>query len=186
MRAQTPKDPAMTEPKNRTHDDAQPITGPDLHISMEVDFFQAFEGAKTELAITIPFTGETETISVPIPAGAVSGGRLRLKGHGDYGTNDGERGDLIIETVVLDEPPYRRDGADVLLDWEVDDELARQGGNIEVPAPNGKTLRVSIPAGSTSGTRLRVPGYGAPDLRRESRPGDLYIVLNFARGRKSV
>lgn len=186
MKAQIRKDPAMTEPKKRAHDDVQPATGPDLHISMEVDFFQAFEGGKTELTITIPSTGEAETISVPIPAGAVNGGRLRYKGHGDYGTNGGERGDLIIETVVLDEPPYRRDGADVLLDWEVDDELARQGGNIEVPAPNGKTLRVAVPAGSTNGTRFRVPDYGAPDLRNEGRPGDLYIVLNVARGRKSV
>lgn len=116
----------------------------------------------------------------------MSGGRLRFKGHGDHGTNGGERGDLIIETVVLDEPPYRRDGADVLLDWEIEDELARQGGNIEVPAPDGKILRVAIPAGSTSGTKLRLEGFGAPDLRNEGRPGDLYIVLNLARGRKSV
>lgn len=175
----------MTEPKNHAHDDL-PTVGADLRITMKVGFFQAFAGAKTELAVTIPSTGETETISVPIPAGAVSGGKLRFKDRGDYGTNGGERGDLIIETVVLDEPPYRRDGADVLLDWEADDDVARQGGTIDVHAPNGKTLRVAIPAGATNGTRLRLEGFGAPDLRNEGRPGDLYVVLNFTRGRKSV
>lgn len=176
----------MTESESKSHNNDQPTIGDDLYATIEVGFFQAFEGATTDLNITLPSTGETETITVNIPAGAVDCGKLRHKGYGDYGTNGGERGDLIIETAVLDESPYRRVGADVLLDCEIEDEIAHRGGEIEVRAPNGETLRVDVPAGSTNGAKLKVAGYGAPDLRNEGQPGDLYVILRFAHEMRSV
>lgn len=47
----------MPESKNRTHDDL-PTVDAALRTVMKVGFFRAFEGAKTELAVTIPSTGK--------------------------------------------------------------------------------------------------------------------------------
>ncbi|MBR3327667.1 MAG: hypothetical protein IKG22_10140, partial [Atopobiaceae bacterium] len=176
----------MCEPVEQNQEQNNPIDGEDLYTSLKLGFAQAFGGTTTDFTYTLPSTGDNETIPVKFPAGSVNGGRLRIKGCGDYGANGGRRGDLVIETVVLDEPPYRRDGADVLLDWEIDDEVALRGGEIEVAAPNGETVRVVVPAGSANGSRLRVEGYGAPDLKNGGKRGDLHVILRFAREMRSV
>lgn len=157
----------------------------DLHASITLSFSEAFRGAERDLAYTLPSTGETETIVVTAPAGAVNEGQLRYKGRGDFGEGD-ERGDLVVETRVQDEPPYRRVGADVLMDWDIEDEVAKDGGEIEVPAPDGETVCVTVPPVSANGAKIKVAGRGAPDIGNAGKKGDLYVILRFKRATRSV
>jgi DnaJ-class molecular chaperone len=53
------------------------------------------------------------------------------------------------------------------------------GAEIELPAPDGSTVRVKVPAGSTDGRMLRVRGRGAPRLNG-SVNGDLLVRLRIA------
>jgi curved DNA-binding protein len=77
----------------------RPSRGGDLNTTIEVSFDDAFRGATRKVTYRIPSTGETQSITVKIPAGAVDGGKLRHRGYGEYGTNGGERGDFLLDRV---------------------------------------------------------------------------------------
>ena len=57
-------------------------------MTIDVSFDEAFKGATRKLTYRIPSTGETQTITVKIPAGAVDGGKVRHKI--PAGTQDGK------------------------------------------------------------------------------------------------
>ena len=121
--------------------------------------------------------GERQTVSVPVPAGAVDGGRVRLKRRGEYGANGGERGDLLVITHVEQHPLFKRDGADVTMTLPVSVYEAALGCEIEVPTPGGGTVRLKIPAGTQSGKTFRFREMGAPDVKRRGRTGALLVKI---------
>ncbi len=151
--------------------------GTDLNVSIEVPFEDAFAGATRKVTYRIPSTGETQTIVVKIPAGAVNGGKLRHRGYGEYGVNGGERGDLVVTTIVLDDKVFKRDGADVRMDLPISIYEAALGASIEVPTPRGKKVRLRVPAGSQDGKTFRFRGEGAPDVRKKGAVGVLYVTV---------
>ena len=53
--------------------------GRDLQTSIELTFDEAFRGTTKQVSVRIPSTGETESIKVKVPAGAVDGGKLRFR-----------------------------------------------------------------------------------------------------------
>jgi curved DNA-binding protein len=53
---------------------------------------------------------------------------------------------------------------------------AALGAKIDVPTPSG-VVTLKIPAGSSSGKRLRVKGQGVP--RADGGSGDLYVELHI-------
>ena len=67
--------------------------GGDLSLTVDVTAEDAFRGVTHKVTYRIPSTGEQQTITVSVPAGAVDGGKLRYKRRGEYGVAGGERGD---------------------------------------------------------------------------------------------
>ena len=110
-------------------------------------------------------------IDVKVPAGIESGMRLRLSGEGEPGTK--RRGDLYVHLVVKPHPIFRREGADLLLDYPVGFSNVALGGEVDVPTMNGR-VSMSIPPGTQSGTVFRVRGKGLPDVH-DGRLGDLLV-----------
>ncbi len=155
----------------------RPMRGNDLNTTIELSFFDAFNGATRKVTYRVPSTGEQQSITVKIPAGAVDGGKLRHRGYGEYGTNGGERGDLVITTKVLDDKVYKRDGADVRMELPVSVYDAALGASIEVPKPDGARVRLKIPAGTQTGKTFRFRNEGAPDVRSRGRRGALYVSV---------
>ena len=155
----------------------RPSRGADLTMSVEVPFADALTGTVRKVTYRVPSTGQTESLSVKIPAGAVDGGRLRYKGRGEFGANGGMRGDLVVTTHVGSHPFYTRDGADVRMKLPVSIYEAALGAEVNVPAPNGETLRVKIPAGTQSGKIFRFKGLGAPDVKRAGSTGAFYVSV---------
>ena len=90
----------------------RPRKGDDLSITIDVSAEDAFHGTTQKVTYRIVSTGERQTISVKVPAGAVDGGQLRFKGMGEYGQNGGTRGDLLVTTHVLEHPIFKRKGAE--------------------------------------------------------------------------
>lgn len=67
-------------------------------------------------------------------------------------------------------------GEDVHYKMEVDFKEAALGGEKVITLPDGKNLKVKIPAGIESGKKLRFKGLGTPG-RMQGEPGDAYIEI---------
>jgi DnaJ-class molecular chaperone len=72
---------------------------------------------------------------------------------------------------------FNAGGEDANYRMDVDFRDAILGGEREITLPNGKRLRVKIPAGIESGAKLRFPGQGNPPVGK-GKPGDAYVELN--------
>lgn len=154
----------------------RPRKGQDMNVTLNVTFDEAFSGAEKRVTVRVPGRGESETLTVKIPAGAVDGGRLRFKGKGGPGENGGASGDLLITTKIDEHPYYSRKGADVLMDVPVSVAEAALGASVVVPTPDGTKVRVKVPAGTQDDTILTVRGKGAPKVKGEGS-GDLKIAV---------
>ena len=148
-----------------------PMRGRDQQIELEVDLLDVVLGR--ERSITIERDGQRERMQVPIPAGAKEGGRVRLRGKGARSQNGGAPGDLLVTLRVRPHEHLLREGDDLELEVPLTVLEALRGGTITVPTPTGD-IRLTVPAGVTSGARLRVKGRG---VQRKGRPGDLFVIL---------
>jgi DnaJ-class molecular chaperone len=131
-----------------------PRRGRDMQYSLTVSFVDAAIG--TQRRLTLP---EGKTLDVRIPAGTEDGHVLRLRGQGGAGWNGAPAGDALIEIAVAPDPRFHRDGDDIVTDVAVSLKEAVLGASLEVPTVHGP-VRLSVPAGSGTGTRLRLRGKG--------------------------
>jgi curved DNA-binding protein len=132
-----------------------------------------------EKTISYNVGGVHQQIRVKIPAGIADGKRLRLAGKGQPGQAGGPAGDLYIKIKVLNHPIFQRQGNDLYMDREVQFSEAVLGTKIEVPTVDGKRLSLNVPAGTQSGSKLRLRGYGMPSMDGGGR-GDAYVKINVA------
>ena len=156
---------------------ARPTKGGDLNMAIEVSFKEAMEGAQRKISYRIPSTGDEQSLTVKIPAGAVEGGKLRYKKRGEYGANGGERGDLVITTHVAEHPVFSREGADVRMELPISIYEAALGTTVEVPTPDGKTVRLRVPQGTQDAKTFRFKGLGAPNVKRKGQRGALLVTV---------
>lgn len=146
------------------------MPGSDVTYTLEVPFLEAAVGAKKRL--TLP---DGKTLDVNIPPGTEDRQMLRLKGQGHPGMGGAPAGDAYIEVHVLAHAHFRRKDNDVHLDLPVTLQEAVLGGKVEVPTVDGK-VTLSVPAGSNTGSSLRLKGKGIVDQRSGQR-GDQYVHL---------
>jgi molecular chaperone DnaJ len=116
------------------------------------------------------------TLSVNIPAGVEDGTRIRLAGEGEAGVRGGPSGDLYIFLALAGHEFFQRDGADLYCRVPISMVTAAVGGDFEVPTIEGDKAKVKIPAGTQSGTRMRLAGKGMPVLRSKQL-GDMYVQV---------
>lgn len=118
------------------------------------------------------------TIEVNLPRGIREGSRLKLRGQGAPGRGGGENGDLYVVVHIETDSRFEISGYDLVTAVTVAPWDAVLGGTVSVPSPEG-ALKVKVPAGSQSGTRLRLHGKGLP-MRGGSLRGDLYAVIGIS------
>ncbi len=146
-----------------------------LHARIDVPFMTAVKGGETSIDISFD-SGETETLTLKIPPGTTSGQKLRLRGKGVV-TPRGQRGDLIVEVTVEPHPWFKLDGRDLTIEVPIAVNEALLGVKIDVPTLDG-VKTVPIPAGTSSGARLRLKGQGVP-ARGDQLAGDMYVVTKI-------
>lgn len=155
----------------------RPTKGGDLTITLDVTAEEAFAGTQRKVTFTVPSTGEKQSLTVKVPAGAVDGGKLRYRGRGEFGVNGGERGDLVVTTKVAEHPVFKRDGADVRMELPISMWEAALGAEVDVPTPDGTTCRLKVPAGTQDGKTFRFRDLGAPNVKRKGVRGALFVTV---------
>ena len=156
---------------------SRPTKGRDLTIVIDVSAEEAFRGGERRTTYRVPSTGEEQTLNIKIPAGAYDGSKFRYRGRGEFGTNGGDRGDLVVTTHVAEHPLFKRDGADVRMELPVSVYEAALGATVGVPTPDGTEVRLKVPAGTQDGKTFRFPDLGAPNIKRKGTRGALYVTV---------
>lgn len=133
--------------------------GSDSEATITLSVEEAVRGGSREIAISDPNTGQRKTLTIKIPEGVRSGQRIRLAGQGSAGFNGGAAGNLFLKIEIAPDSRYKVEGADILTTVQVHPPVAALGGEADVETPTG-TLRVKIPAGSSSGRKIRLRGRG--------------------------
>lgn len=120
--------------------------------------------------------GDGRDYEVKIPAGVRDGQRIRLAGEGGPGAGGGPSGDLFLRVRIAPHPLFRVEGRDLHVDLAVSPSEAALGARVPVPTLTG-TARVRVPAGSSTGRRLRLRGEGMPASR--GGHGDLFAHIQI-------
>ena len=146
-----------------------PIPGADQEAELEVTVEEAYHG--TQRTVTMQGADGQRSFDVRVPAGVTNGQSIRLAGQGGRGSGGGRPGDLYFVIRIARHPRYRVEGRDLHVDLPLAPWEAALGTSVVVDTPGGET-KVKVPAGTSSGRRLRLRGRGLPHHR--GRPGDLF------------
>ena len=152
------------------------MRGGDTEATVQLTLDEAVRGGTREITLSDPESGQRKTLSVRIPEGIRPGQKIRLAGQGQPGFDGSPAGDLLLKVEILPDPRFRIEGSDVYTTVPVTPWEAALGGEAEVETPTGN-VRVRIPAGSSSGRkiRLRERGLSAPGGKK----GDLFAEFRI-------
>ncbi|KFI45926.1 molecular chaperone DnaJ [Bifidobacterium bohemicum] len=141
---------------------AEPVRGEDRDSKITLTFRQAVKGATVSLKVG---SGKFKT---HIPAGVKTGQKIRIPGKGREGRNGGAPGDMYLQITVKPDENFTMRGNDLVMPLPVTIGQAVAGARIKARDFDGDEVSFRIPAGTSSGTELRVRGKGVP-----GRDGDL-------------
>jgi molecular chaperone DnaJ len=114
-------------------------------------------------------------VKVRIPAAVRNGQRIRVKGRGGAGRNRGPAGDLYVVVHVTKHPLFGRSGAkELTLQVPITFPEAALGAQVKVPTLD-EPVTVKVPAGTSSGTTVRVRGRGIKPAKGDA--GDLLVTF---------
>lgn len=158
-----------------------PSPGADVHVEVDVPDAVARDGGSVTAvyhrmqradswrpgSLEVGLVRIQDIADVRVVPGTETGDTIRERGLGDAGPHGGPYGDLVMRVRVL-QPRPREDGEAVV---EVSVVEALLGGRVGLQTPQGP-VRLTIPPGTSSGTRLRLKGKG-------SAGADLFVQIRI-------
>jgi len=151
-------------------EDGFDMGGMPVTYSLTVPFLVGARGGKQR--VTLP---DGRTLDIDVPEGTTDGTTLRLKGQGMPGGEGKPAGDAYVEIRVQPHPFFEPRDNDLHVELPVTLTEAVLGGRIRVPTVGGSVM-LSVPAGSNTGSTLRLKGRGLLD-RKSGQRGDQYVKL---------
>ena len=136
---------------------------------------EALRGGTRSVQLRRP-DGAVRTYEIKIPPGIHDGAKIRLAGRGESGRGGASDGDLLLAVRLLPHPRFRVDGEDLVTTVDAAPWEAALGATVEVPTPDGP-VQMKLPAGRSSGERLRLRGKGLP--LRDGNRGDLHAEIRI-------
>ncbi len=121
---------------------------PPAEAEVTVPFLTAAAGGKITLSI------DGRSVELKVPAGIEEGKKLRLAGQGPGGA------DLHVRVRIEPHTYFRREGNTIILEVPLSLAEACLGTKVDVPTIDGSQVTVKVPAGASSGSRLRLRGKG--------------------------
>jgi curved DNA-binding protein len=130
---------------------------------LTVPLEKAFQGGRERIRLE-----DGRSLEVNMPAGMITGQRIRLRGQGIGG------GNLYLRIEVEPHPFFELQGSDILCRLPITPSEAALGSTIEVPTLDG-SLRTTLPQGAQTGQLVRLVGRGYPI--GQGQRGDLLLEL---------
>jgi curved DNA-binding protein len=160
-----------------------PLQGQDFEVPVDISIEDAFHGTTLDLNLTMterdPSGGlrrVPHAVKARVAPGAIDGQRLRLPGKGGKGAHGGRDGDLYLDISLKPHPLYRAVDHDLYFDLPLAPWEAVLGASVEVPTLAGH-VNLKVPAGTSSGQKLRLSQRGLP--RPRGGAGDLFAVAQI-------
>ncbi len=152
----------------------QRTKGRDLEHEISLSLQEILNGSRKTLSINQG--GTTKTVTVKIPKGMTKGKKIRLQGKGEPSPHGGPDGDLYIKSRPAPAPGFDLDGNDIYMYKEIKLTDAILGTKITITDPAGNSINLTIPPGTKSRAKMRIPGHGVPYMKGDG-VGDLFVVI---------
>ncbi|MEW6613833.1 MAG: DnaJ C-terminal domain-containing protein [Pseudomonadota bacterium] len=156
--------------------------GEDFEVTLPVTLEEAFAGTQKTVRLEMPEVQPNgrvarvpRQIQVRIPKGVSEGQRLRLAGQGGKGYGGGPAGDLYLRIALQPHPLFKVQEHNLSVELPLAPWEAALGATVEVPTLDGR-VRLKIPAGASTGQKMRLAGKGLPKPGGKGA-GDLFAVL---------
>lgn len=132
----------------------------DIQAEIEIPLETIARGGK------VPLTVENTKLDVNIPQGIREGGKIRLAGQGHDG------GDLFLTIRSKSHDYFVREENNIILELPLSVYEAFLGTKADVPAIDGTSISMKVPAGVSSGARFRIKGKGIAG-------GDMFVQVKI-------
>ena len=143
---------------------AQPEDGEDRNSKINLTFRQSVKGA------TVSLSADGKKFKTHVPAGVRDGQKIRIPGKGKPGRNGGKNGDLYLQINVAEDPKFSLRKRDIIMDLPIAVGQAVAGAKVTAQDIDGNEVTFKVPAGSSSGTEVRISGRGVANRQGD---GDL-------------
>jgi len=154
--------------------------GRDAEVRLTLTMEEAYRGGRKTLTLQEQVRGadgmphlQSKTLDVNIPAGVKDGAKIRLSGQGSPGMGGGPAGDLLLQVTIAEHPLFRLEGVNVLYDLWLAPWEAVLGCAVRIPTLDAP-VDMTIPAGVSSGQKLRLAGKG---LGKGESQGDQFVRI---------
>ena len=135
----------------------------DAEADLTIPLEKAFTGGRERIRLE-----DGRSLEVNMPAGMVTGQRIRLRGQGIGG------GNLYLRIEVEPHPFFTLQGNDVYCQLPITPSEAALGSTIEIPTLDG-LVRTPLPQGAQTGQVIQLAGRGYPV--GQDRRGDQIVQL---------
>ena len=152
----------------RQHHHAQHNRKPSYRTRVQVTLEQAAQGDEIPIQINTAQAPNNGIFKIGIPQGIDTGQAVRYD-------NLIPGAELIVEFFVVPHPKFRRDGLDISTTHKINALALMIGATIDVDTIWGATLQVSIPAGTTASSKLRLHNKG---LVHNGQQGHHYVLID--------
>lgn len=146
--------------------------GQDYQATLKLNLRAAYTTHKQTLTVN------GKNIRITIPAGIADQQVIKLKGHGGPGTNGGPAGDLFITINIEEDNMFKRLNDDLYTNQEIDVYTAVLGGEVTVETLDGK-VKLKVPAGTQTGTKVRLKSKGFPVYKKEGEFGNMFVTYTI-------
>lgn len=147
----------------------------DIILKAEIDLADTLTGKVLVMQYRLQ-TGEIETVTIDVPAGAKDGDTINYQGLGDKGNNRYPRGDLKVRIKVKTNKVWLREHNNLITKKSVNVFDLMLGCVIMIKTIDNRTVKLNIPKGTKPGTTFSITDYGIPDLHTKKK-GNLYIKI---------
>jgi len=144
--------------------------GSDYSAEVELSLEEAYNGTQRLMNVN------GEKLQMKFKPGVKDGQKLRIRGKGGMGSNNGERGDIYVGIHIAPHPHFERKENDLYCEAPVNLYTLVLGGKATIHTLKGN-IKIDIPKETDNGKTLRLKGMGMPVYGNEKTCGDLYAKV---------